>query len=241
MRRHDVVQWGPDRLRVATWRGDDHVAVVTPWPGRPARPGSVARTAADLGERGVARLLTPALPPEEQAPFLAQGFAVLERLHLLRHALATLPATAGTEARLRRGWRRDHPRVLAVDALAFDDFWRFDRDALVDARSATPSSQLRVAERDRQVVGYAVTGRAGDTCYLQRLAVHPAHQGAGVGSALAVDALRWAAGHGATSVLVNTQERNAAALALYEALGFTPEPHGLAVLERRLDHERAPA
>lgn len=241
MRRHDVVQWGPDRLRVATWRGDDQVAVVTPWPGRPPGEDAVARAAADLGDRGIGRVLTPALPPEEAAPFLAEGFAVLERLHLLRHPLARLPHTPATGGRLRRGWRRDHATVLDVDALAFDDFWRFDRDALLDARNATPTSQLRVVEVDRRVVGYAVTGRAGTTSYLQRLAVHPDHQGAGLGTLLIVDALTWSAGHGASDVLVNTQERNAGALALYQRLGFVPEPHGLAVLERRLDAERAPA
>ena len=35
---------------------------------------------------------------------------------------------------------------------------------------------------------------------------------------------------GARRAVVNTQEGNAAALALYEALGFRPEPAGLDVL-----------
>ena len=240
MRRYDVLQWGPDRLRVARWRGDDEVAVVTPWPGRPPRGDVLARTATDLGGQGVGRLLTPALPPDEAEPFLAQGFTVLERLHLLRRDLGSLPTDAPVVGRIRRGRRRDLPRVLAVDAVAFDPFWRFDLDALTDARRATPSSRLRVVDRDRRVVGYAVTGRAGEVGYLQRLAVHPDHQGTGLGRALVCDSLRWARSCGASSILVNTQLTNDGALALYEHLGFVLEPQGLTVLERHLDAAPAP-
>jgi hypothetical protein len=53
------------------------------------------------------------------------------------------------------------------------------------------------------------------------------------------DGLWWAARRGATSVLVNTQERNSGARALYEHLGFVLEPDGLAVLERTLDEPGA--
>ena len=46
-----------------------------------------------------------------------------------------------------------------------------------------------------------------------------------------VDALNWAQRRGATSMLVNTQETNTGALALYEHLGFVREADGLDVLE----------
>jgi ribosomal protein S18 acetylase RimI-like enzyme len=70
--------------------------------------------------------------------------------------------------------------------------------------------------------------------YLQRLAVHPDRQHAGIGTSLTLDALRWAQRRGATSMLVNTQEQNGAALRLYEHLGFVLEHDGLDVLERPL-------
>ena len=91
----------------------------------------------------------------------------------------------------------------------------------------------RVAD-DGGITGYAITGRAGALGYLQRLAVHPDHQHRGIGSALVTDALWWAKRRGAEAVLVNTQESNHVALALYERLGFDFEPDGLAVLEREL-------
>lgn len=224
--------WGPDRLRVGAWRGRHDVAVLTPWPGRPPRPATVRHAAGRLEADGVRLVLTPALRPEEQEPFLELGFRVRERLHLLRHRLGAVPEVAPVQ--LRRGWRRDYRSALEVDALAFSSFWRFDRDALADARAATPSSTFRVAGR-RRVHGYAVTGLAGSLAYLQRLAVHPDHQRHGIGAALVVDALSWSRSRGAEGVLVNTQEANHRAMELYLRLGFASEPHGLAVLERDLD------
>ena len=57
---------------------------------------------------------------------------------------------------------------------------------------------------------------------------------AGIGRALVLDGLLWARRRGAASLLVNTQETNAAAVELYESMGFTREAYGLAVLERPL-------
>lgn len=85
------------------------------------------------------------------------------------------------------------------------------------------------------VAGYAITGRAGVRGYLQRLAVDPALQRKGVGSALVLDGLRWLRRWGSREVLVNTQVGNTGAVALYEALGFRIQPEGLAVLRRDLD------
>ena len=65
---------------------------------------------------------------------------------------------------------------------------------------------------------------------MQRLAVDPAYQGAGLGAALVVDALRWLRRHGGERAIVNTQPDNEAALALYQRLGFRLEPTGLDVL-----------
>jgi ribosomal-protein-alanine N-acetyltransferase len=144
------------------------------------------------------------------------------------------PRIAG-DHNLVRGRRRDAGSVLAIDAAAFPSFWRLDQVGLDDALSATPSVRYRVAvDGDGAPVGYAVTGRAGPRGYLQRLAVHPAAQGRGIGGALVIDALRWLRRWSAREALVNTQEDNGTALALYERLGFEREPEGLAVLRREL-------
>lgn len=231
MRRLDTLSAGPDRLRSGTWRGDPTLALLGPTAGIPPSQPGLARALDELGRQGYRSVLTPALTHVEQRPFLAHGFVVHERLHLLRHDLHHPPPAEAPPARLRRGRRTDVGAVLRVDGAAFDPFWRFDRAGLADARTATPTHRFRVAVERGRVVGYHVTGRAGSLGYLQRLAVHPDQHGAGIGTALVGDAIRWARRHGCVSMLVNTQEANQRALRLYLHLGFTAEPHGLAVLE----------
>ena len=245
MSRLDTVQWGADRLRVSPWRGDRAIAYLAPAPSQPPTAEGLQRCLHLLPQQGYRSALTSALNPVEQQPFLAQGFTVHEHLHLLRHHLDgdlsdPLPVD-GPRAELRRGRRRDQAAVLAVDHRSFDAFWRFDASGLDDARRATPSARFRVVDtpgpgrsRARPVVGYAVTGRAGPVSYLQRLAVDPDHQRRGLARALVRDGLRWARRRGALSMLVNTQEHNGGALALYESLGFVLERQGLDVLERPL-------
>src|SRR5205807_216631 len=74
--------------------------------------------------------------------------------------------------------------------------------------------------------------RRGSSGYLQRLAVHPDRQRAGLGRALTLDGLRWMRRHGGAQAAVNTQVGNEPALALYQRLGFRLKPGGLAVLRR---------
>lgn len=231
----ELLHWGSDRLRVTPWRGDPLVAQLTPTAGQIPSPDAVGRCLEALAKEGYRSVLTSALTRDEQQPFIEAGFTLHERLHLLRHDLRDLPTGQPPDGvRLRRGRRRDRDPVLAVDDAAFSPFWRFDQAGLDDARRATPTSRFRVADAG-SVVGYAITGRAGSIGYLQRLAVRPDHQHRGVGTALVVDALRWSRRHGSRSVLVNTQESNEQALALYAHLGFVQEPHGLVVLEHPLD------
>ena len=230
MTGHRLLPGTDPRLRVTPWRGDTTVAHVTPGRGRPTL-ASVRRAIDDAVASGYQTAITAALAPGDQAPFLDAGFEVHERLHLLVRGLDDLPDVAPAE--LRRGHHADRPRVLHVDAEAFPTFWRLDGPGLADALAATPSARFRVAtdaRPARTVIGYAVTGRAGPRGYLQRLAVHPDHQRAGIGGALVVDGLRWLRRWGAKEVLVNTQEGNDPAVQLYEALGFELRPEGLAVL-----------
>lgn len=227
--------WGARaRLQVSTWRGDAGTVVLTPVPQRPAPSSADVRAElAAQRERGAHRALTGALHQGELAPFLAAGFEVHERLHLLRHDLLALPDPARS-VRLRRAWRRDHAAVLDLDGRAFEPFWALDHRGLEDAVRATPSSRFRVAVDD-DVTGYAVSGRAADRGYLQRLAVDPDRHREGIGRTLVSDSLRWLRRHGARVAVVNTQERNEGALALYLATGFVLEPQGLTVLTCPLD------
>jgi ribosomal protein S18 acetylase RimI-like enzyme len=230
----DVVRHRGERLRAGPWRGDPRVAYLAPVSETPPpSPDLVRHCVGLLAEQGYREAITGALTPREQRGFLAAGFAVREHLHLLAHDLLDLPTAP--PVRLRRGRRRDRTTVLTVDARSFEPFWRLDRAGLQEAMAATPSSRFRVSVgAGGRIVGYAVSGRAGHRGYVQRLAVDPDSQGRGVGTALLVDGLQWMRRRGVQRAAVNTQVGNAAALALYERLGFRPQPGGLAVLHLAL-------
>jgi len=166
----------------------------------------------------------------EQDGFREAGFVPRESLHLLRHGFQELPDHSNT-TKLRPGRRSDTSRVLEIDAMSFDDFWKLDRSGLVSARKATPIHRYRVATINREVVGYVVSGRAGQASFLQRLGVDPQVRGQGIGAQLVVDSIRWAIGQGGSSMLVNTQISNTNALRLYERLGFVLDRAQLKVLE----------
>lgn len=230
----DTVSGAGARLRVRPWRGGRATAELCAVPpGAVVSPGLVALAVDRARHRGFVHVVTPAIPRGEWRPFLDSGFAVREELHLLAHDLLDLPARPRLDRadRLRRVRRRDRPRVLDVDRAAFQPFWRLDADALEDAVRATPSARLRMDGAGRS---YALTGRAGDRGYVQRLAVEPAAQGHGLGTALVLDGLWWLRRWRVREALVNTQTVNEGAVRLYERLGFRRRPEGLAVLECRL-------
>ena len=203
----ELLRWGGDRLRVGPWRGDAQVAYVAPLPETsPPSIDAVRRCCALLRERGYIEAVTAALAASEANAFLAVGFTVRERLHLLAHDLGPLPSPADDAAdiAIKRARRSDRGAALAVDALSFDPFWRLDQTGLDEAIEATPSSRFRVAERAGTVVGYAVSGRAGSRGFLQRLAVAPELRGRGYGSGLVFDGLRWMKRRGAARALVHS-------------------------------------
>ena len=193
----------------------------------------IARCLKQLRRDGVTKAVTPALNTYEAEPFFQAGFTLHEHLHLLAKDLTVPEADDDSRASdislsTARRWHRS--TMLSVDTQAFKGFWQFDAVSLSEALNATPQYWARLAHIDNSTVGYAVTGRAGDRGYLQRLAVVPEAQGQGVGSSLVNDATAWLRKRGVTAALVNTQETNTRALDLYQRLGFVRQAEGLIVL-----------
>lgn len=220
------------RVRIAPWQGDPYVALVGPVrAGRQPSAGDILTCIAELEARGVYRAVTPALSPYEAEPFFQAGFQLFERLHLLSTPTAgTVVDRPDSPAKLAPGRSWHDRRVLEVDARAFEGFWRFDKLALTEAKTATPSRRFQVAKINRKIIGYAVTGRAGRRGYLQRLAVDPEVQGLAIGTLLIHDSFRWLRRKGVDLSLVNTQETNTRALSLYEHIGYRRQTEGLVVL-----------
>ncbi len=236
MKTRQTLILGNERFRIGPWHADPHIAYLslTPDVPRPSVAG-LQRCLRRLEDAGYTSIITAALHPEEAAAFLQAGFAEYDRLRVLSHSLRDLDPPRrrpDPRVRLRRARGADRSAALAVDGRAFPPFWRLDGDGLDEAIRATPKSRFRVATVDGGLVGYAVTGRAGAQGFLQRLACDPEHSGSGIGSELVLDALRWAARRRAGRVLVNTQEGNERALALYHRLGFELTPTDLVVLTR---------
>lgn len=220
---------GNDRFVVGPWHDDPTIAYVSVAPSASVLTSraAVERCLHHLTEQGYQGAVSAALRANDAHVFHTAGFELKERLHVLRHDLSgDLPHS---EVPLRRARRRDRPQVLEVDRRAFEPFWHLGADGLDEALNATASVRFRVVD-DGDVLGYAVCGRALDIGYLQRLAVHPDHTRHGIGAALVVDGLRWLRRRRGRVMLVNTQESNTAALALYLRLGFTLDADHLTVM-----------
>ncbi len=231
--------------RAAPWRGHAEIAHLVLGERVPKDPSIINSCLHALRRAEYASVVTTAMPPGDALPFVDAGFEMRERLHLLEHDLEELPAVRPNPPRLRRAWRTDRPSVLALDHLAFDEFWRLEDQGLREALQATPSVRFRIGEPtvpaaagslgDRyEASAYAITGRAGRQGYLQRIAVHPDDRRLGWGHGLVLDALRWLRRHDVRRALVNTQWTNDGAVALYESCGFRRLPVGLCVLDRTL-------
>ena len=157
--------------RVAAWHGRADVASLALHGSDAPSPRTLRRLLERLHEAGYREVVTNALGPGTSLPLVDVGFAVRGRLHLLAHDLDHLPAP--TRADPARRSRAIAHALLAADAAAFDEFWRFDALALREATRATPRAHTRVAPTTDDRRGYGLFGRAGTAGYVQRLAVAP--------------------------------------------------------------------
>ncbi len=108
--------------------------------------------------------------------------------------------------------------VAETDREAFDWLWSNSMDALT--RAYAQASYASVAEDGSGVLAYQLSTGGPFGMHLARLAVRPAAQRRGLGTALISDLMLHMNLGGEPRLTVNTQAANAVSLALYEKLGF---------------------
>lgn len=235
-----MLRSGDGRARVRPWWNDPTVAQLTFIDHGVVPTSTIVRVwLSELRARGFVGVRTGAVSDAGADMLQRQGFDELQRLSLLDLSLVGWRPDAAPRMRTRRLRSSEHTTAATVDCAAFGDAWALDADGIAETCDATPAHRSRAVDGGRfdlgGIAGYAVTGRADHTGYLQRLAVHPRAQGHHVGYSLTRDSLVWMQRRRLTRAVVNTHVDNNVALDLYRRVGFRVLPQGLVVLTRRLD------
>lgn len=122
--------------------------------------------------------------------------------------------------RLRPAKAADLPAIIALEHLCFPSPWP---DGAFAQELKNPWSSLELLERPSgELAAFVVYWVVEDELHLLDIAVVPALQRQGVGRQL-MEHLEVVCGErGCTYVTLEVRESNAAAIALYEALGYSP-------------------
>jgi [ribosomal protein S18]-alanine N-acetyltransferase len=183
---------------------------------------------AEAAQRGAQHLYYSGGDTENDwlAPTLREhGFTLVTLLRSYDKIGFLIPSHGAQDVHVRPFTPADLDGVLAVEALAFDQLWRYDAPAFLDIAREYP--YFVVAEDDAGIAGYQFNALDQATGYLVRIAVHPRARRHGVGVRLLAEAVEYFARAGITRILLNTQEDNVRAHRLYEWFGFERvEPSG---------------
>lgn len=232
----------PARARLGRWPYDDSVAhLVLLDHHMVPNETDITGWIDEANQRDALAVRTGALFPNATAAFLDAGFHVADTLTLLARQLAD-GTGASTPTRSRAGGsirvRRLRPAMLAdaadIDRRAFSAPWANDTTALADIMTATPFHRSRSVHVDGRMVAFSISGRAGRSGYVQRLAVDPSARRCGFAQLLLDDAVRWMQHRDVDQAMVNTAADNRPALSLYESIGFEQQLGSLLILERSL-------
>ncbi len=171
------------------------------------------------------------------AYFAQFGFGIVEDLITMSHIGSRLPAKPKAAVALRAAENEDLPGMSRVDRLAFTAPWRLDQDEM--RRALRMASSATVAASGDDIVGFALSTRAGKACHLARLAVHPAHRRQSIAAALLHWLVRDCLRRGIGEMSVNTQKSNLPSRRLYERYGFFRNGKDHEMWQKRLDDKPA--
>ncbi len=141
-----------------------------------------------------------------------------------------LPNPASSGMSIRAMLPEDLETILHIDHQAFGVVWKNSMEALELAYQQSPLAT--VAESGEEIVGYQYSTASSMGGHLARLAVKTSMQGKGIGYLLVHQVLSQFKKQGYKHVTVNTQQNNAASLALYAKAGFTLTGESYRVYQR---------
>ncbi|MEP7019425.1 MAG: mycothiol synthase [Pseudonocardiales bacterium] len=159
----------------------------------------------------------------------SRGYGQVRVLHQLRRHLGdALPEIAVADGVRIRSFvpGRDEQAWLAVNAAAFASHaeqgrWTWANLAAREAEPWFDPAGFFLAERDGQLLGFHWTKIHSDgTGEVYVLGIDPSAQGLKLGPALLVRGLAYLVGRGCEEALLYVDDDNAAAMNLYERLGF---------------------
>lgn len=150
---------------------------------------------------------------------LAQrGFALTSLLRSYDKSDFSIPSEGNAQVVVRPFTPADLSGVLAVEQACFAPLWQRDAADFLDVAETYP--YFVVAEDESGIVGYQFNAVDAVTGYLVRIAVHPRVWGTGVGARLMAEAMRYFQQRRVWKIVLNTEEENYRAHALYEWFGF---------------------
>lgn len=161
-----------------------------------------------------------------------RGFTLTSLLRSYDKTEFAIPSEGNAAVRVRPFSPDDLPGVLAVEQASFATLWQRSATDFLDVAETYP--YFVVAEDEQGIVGYQFNALDSVTGYLVRIAVHPRAWGTGVGTRLMAEAVRYFQRRRVWKIVLNTEEENYRAHALYEWFGFhLIEPRGF-VLGRQI-------
>jgi GNAT superfamily N-acetyltransferase len=123
-------------------------------------------------------------------------------------------------------WHRHYPGIISHEQIEYMLAQGYSREALTRFVYADGAG-LALAEIDDHAVGFAAWYRADDaTTKLDKLYVLPAHHGSGIGRALIEHVASFARDRRCTTLTLNVNRGNTAAIRAYERCGFAIRERG---------------
>lgn len=129
-----------------------------------------------------------------------------------------MTAEAAERLRLRRMRPADIDEVMEIERLSYPVPWP---RRMVDAELARHDGVCLVAELGGAIVGYILVALQFDVWHILNVTVGPPHRGRRIGQALIAAAMRIGARTDHNGYTLEVRVSNAAAIRLYERMGFT--------------------